>query len=463
MPAMNIRTKLFPIPVFSQLLLMILAALVGTGAYYTFTKSFYDDYKVALGEAQVIESILSNYGESATTTEQKFVNHLTPRDFSILFIEAGIEKEKDLEKAIDILDVQKNGVGSWLTNKILGTTSLSGARLHELLLGNPSVNLSGCEAPNTPNTVGTLSAMMALFAELGMNGDTETETPDDPCDVFRPSINERATSLVKALAGEPPHAIALMELVGEPEKFRLQDIIKNHMQVLWGIYDGIDINENTDIQTYKYTKESGYEAFVEKEVTDTKWYKINKNASQLQEGIFMLGNLLIKEVLRDPTVQTERFFYKAFKGPIQWLLFMFIFYIFFLLVWRWIAAMRQKQTASSSLLLLEPVLVEGKVEDIDRNMAASRTLIDQLISVCPLLGLFGTVVGIMLGLPEAAGVVMGGSSDVSSLFEQLGLAFSTTAIAVAGVIVLESLWEQLQSYEDHSVWHLTESGNAREG
>ncbi len=456
---MNVRTKFFPIPIVNQFMLMILAALVGSGAYGLLTDWFYEDYKEALKEAQVIENILSTHGESAVTSEERFdfIEHLTPRDFSILFIEAGIEKEKDLVKSQDILDVTKNGPGAWMINKILSTSSQAGTPLHKLFLSNPSVDLANCKAPNK---VGTLTAMLAAFSELGLNSKSGEETQADPCNVFKPSIHTEAESLVNILAGKPPRWIPFMD---DPDDFQLQNVIKDQMQSKWRIYNGSNIDADTDISTYKYTG-SGYELTVNDGVTktlaDTKWFKNDKNASELNKGIFDLANLLINEVLRDGNVRFERFFYKALKGPIQWGLFVFIFYIFFMLMWRWIAAISRVKTGKMNILHVKPKIVQGKVLDIDRNMAASRTLIDQLISVCPLLGLFGTVTGIMLGLPEAAGVVMGGSSDVSSLFEQLGLAFSTTAIAVAGVIILESVWEQLQSYEDHQIWHLSENGNS---
>ena len=452
---MSVRTKFFPIPILNQLLLIVLAVLVGSGIYWWITVSFYGDYKKALEEAQVIENILSKHGESGLTSNERYIDHLTPRDFSIIFTEAGIEKEKDLVKSQDILNVQKNGVGSWMMNAILGTPSQSTASLSELLLGNPTATLADC---GKPNKVGTLTAMMALFSELGRNDGTGVETPVDPCNVFKPSIHAQAQALVNVLAGSQPMPIPFLD---EPNDISLHDVVKDHMETQWKIYSKDGITGGTSISTYTYDG-SGYKEIDgkagTKTLSDTRWFKNDENASELNNGIFLLGNLLINEVLRDSEVRYQRFFYKALKGSIQWGLFVFIFYILFILIFRLKAAF-SCHTSNEVGLFSRATIVQGEVCDIDRNMAASRTLIDQLISVCPLLGLFGTVTGIMLGLPEAAAVVMGGSSDVSALFEQLGLAFSTTAIAVAGVIVLESIWEHLQSYEDHQIWHLSENGN----
>ncbi len=452
---MSVRTKFFPIPILNQVFLMLFAFLVGSGVYWWITDSFYKDYKKALQEAQVIENILSKHGESGMTSDEKFVDHLTPRDFVIIFTEAGIEKEKDLVKSEDILNVQKNGVGPWMMNSILGTPSESGTSLYKLLLSNPTVTISGCDKPNK---VGTLTALMALFSELGSNDGSGSETSIDPCNVFKPSIHAQSQALVDILAGKPPRWIPFLD---ETSELSLQDVIKDHMEEQWRIYSTDTLTADSTIATYAYNG-AGYDKIAgaagTKTLSDTRWFKNDQNASELNNGVFLLGNLLINEVLRDSEVRYQRFFYKALKGSIQWGLFVFIFYILFMLIFRWKAAYSGRKS-NKMAIISKATIVQGEVCDIDRNMAASRTLVDQLISVCPLLGLFGTVTGIMLGLPEAAAVVMGGSSDVSALFEQLGLAFSTTAIAVAGVIVLESIWEQLQAYEDHKIWHLSENGN----
>ena len=459
---MSVRTKFFPIPIINQVLLVTFAFLVGSFIYWWITDSFYNDYKKALEEAQVIENILSRHGESAMTSNERFKDRLilrdyqlTPRDFSIIFIEAGIEKEKDLVKSQDILNVQKNGVGSWIMNAILGTPSQSNANLAQLLLRNPTLELTDCKKPNT---VGTLTAMMALFAELGRNDGTGAEISVDSCNVFKPSIHAQAKELVNVLAGDPPMFFPFLD---DTSEFSLQDVIKNYMDSQWRIYSTDNITGDTTITTYAYNG-SEYEKINggvgTKALSDTRWFKNDGNASELNNGVFLLGNLFINEVLRDWDVRYERFFYKALKGSIQWGLFVLIFYILFMLMYRWKAAYSGR-TSDQAPIISKATIVQGEICDIDRNIAASRTLVDQLISVCPLLGLFGTVTGIMLGLPEAATVVTGGSSDVSALFEQLGLAFSTTAIAVAGVIVLESIWEQLQSYEDHKIWHLSENGH----
>lgn len=441
MPLENqVRTIFFPIRFVSHIIGLVLALVLGTFLYWSITSLAYKTYKGSLSNAQIIENILSDHGISDTTSKKKFSGRLTPRDFSIIMIAAGIEEERDLETADAIMNIRKTKhSGSWLTNAILDTEGLNGDPLSKLFLRH---NIKkGCDAASR---VGSLASLIKLYSKLGNNDHNGNAKTNNDCAVYKDQVISEAKKLVDRLAGPAPWFIPFLDK--NPE-FIVQNIIKEQMNAPWNLYkEGTTPSDSNKINTYTFDGSSYKELDKHVSFTDTKWYK--KEPEMLHAGIFKLSKLVIAEVLRDTDVRTSRFFYKAFKGWIQWALIVFIIYIGLLLFWRYLATKSEPTKGN----IWPPTLFQGKLQDIEKNALASRAFIDQLISTTPLLGLFGTVTGIMLGLPEAAKVVTGGSSDVSALFEQLGLAFSTTAIAIMGVIILEILWEKLQAREDKIFW-----------
>lgn len=439
-----VKTKFFPIPIFTQMLLLALAILIGSSLYGWLTLSFYNQYKSALLNAQVIETLLSKHGISAMTTYESVLLHLTPRDFATIVTEAGIEDERDLETPADILAINKNGVGAWITSAILSTTALNGEPLHQLLLKRPHPQ-EGAKTSCDPN-IGTLSSLIQLYSKLGVNDSSDEDGVRGGCQIYSDRVATEAQDLVEALAGQAPHMFPYKDI---NNAIILQDVIKSQMNHPWQLYTSKAFSTDKSISSFIY-EEGNYKHAEIKTMDETRWF--NKEPEILAAGVYDLSKLLINEVLSEKKVRESRFFYKAMKGWIQWGLMVFITYIALLLAWRFSATFFEEFTSDDRLFHIKPIMLQGSLRDIEQNAADSRTLIDQLISVCPLLGLFGTVMGIMLGLPEVAPIVMGGSNDVSALFEQLGLAFSTTAIAVLGVIMLETAWVQLQSFEDHALW-----------
>jgi len=453
----GLRNKVFPISKGIHILLLGLAFWIGTMIYGAVIESLHRDYRDAMASAQVICPLLSNYGISNHRACKDNRFSLTPRDFSTLMIAAGIEKESDLEDPNDILDLKRTGPGAWITTALIssGTRDLE-LPLHRMLVEEVRTSVKDCDDAGSKESyrIGTLHALVSLYRELGVP-DGANSTLNECHYPLHHDVARRSDDLISYLSGYPSRGYAPWVKNEQP---KVQDVIKTAMRKPWKHYTRV-VAEKGQYPLYEY-RNGGYQKKTVDEkvqnvgISETRWHK--KEKEQLFSALFSFSNLLINEVNRDDRVKKARYIYQAARGSIQWALVVLILYLALQLLWRYVAARMQAVSDSEVRLLHLPVMVQGTIDDIEMLGAESRTYIDQLISTLPLIGLFGTVVGILLGLPEASAAVTatgpGASEAINELFIQLGLAFSTTALAIAGVIIIDFLWEVLQSFEDHALW-----------
>ena len=354
------------------------------------------------------------YGHTATGNEGTSGCVLTPGDMLILMEAAGIKGDENGppqdEGKVTIDPAQSAAM--WMMSALgtlkIGDTSISG------LLGGDSLNLEGCAKPRS----GTLVGILALYSQLG-----------------KQPTGERLDKLGKQICDEREKFVE--RLVDGKED--LGAIIKSQMQNPWGLYkEGRNLGGVEKCQ-YPLNRMVPVKECDEVRTSKYRWLRESVGLPA-QEAIFKLSYFLTTEILRDQNVKKRRFLYKAWKGTVQCILVIAMVYLLVVLVSRVIVSL----------------VVLGRAEPRRRvlwgALRRSRGTVDLVISLLPLIGLFGTVLGILRGLPNAAAAIMGqgaGSPNaVNSLFEQLGLAFSTTALAVLGVIVGQVLWEFVRRLED---------------
>ncbi len=455
-----------------------------------------------------MDSESSNTAQYAVTKEPKpiidktvFDKTLLPRDFSSMMVAAEMIKEKDVEDPNKILMINKSGAAAWISNTVIdtkiGQSNLSNIIISGLFKNSLANNETACggikplyemneaervkypeHASEVYGTISTLQSLIILYEKMGEKlGNPPSPTNDRGTqgnNCYQPvseQVEYYTDELIDALSGKTPR---LYEFYTTNKPVATVKIIKHAMVEPWGHYDMMFLAPTADndpshfyMNEYKLERStsSTYETVQDDMIiNDLPWFK--KDPTQFYDALFSLSHLWINEVYRDAEVKKWRFAYQALRGPIQFALIVLIVYIFLILVWRLIASSMGKKLPLEHNLLI-PTAVCGNLNDIEQQTLDSRRFIDQLISTLPLIGLFGTVVGILLGLPNAAAAITakghGAATAVNELFEQLGLAFSTTAIAVLGVILLEIMWELIQTKEDHTIWQIDKNGDGYNG
>lgn len=187
---------------------------------------------------------------------------------------------------------------------------------------------------------------------------------------------------------------------------------------------------------------------------ETQWYQ--EDPTQLRDGLSKLIGFLLTEINSDSDVKRARFVYQAMKGWIQFLIFFCAFTILLFLLWRGVSAIHASTVRlDSKYSYLKPQFVLGDALSETTEYSQSKSFVDHSIGLLPYMGLFGTVIGILMGLPNAAAAITAtgpsANESINELFVQLGLAFSTTGIAVISVIFLESIWVAVQHAEANAL------------
>lgn len=401
---------------------------------------------------------------------------MTPRDLVTMMVEAGVSAEDDYEDPKQILSLTKGGPGAWIATAIVDThlnghslarVWIEGNVLNQRPKGEHSSATSCVDSETVP--VGTLTGLVAVYQSLGRTPSNKQDSQD--CfHPIRPDIRKRSELFAEELAGPHPSIWTPWRV---PESSPAYLLVKRHMAYPWGHYDSdilapltyeegafgslarstslraYEYNRKTDQRDRYYTTMAGESS---QKIEDLNWF--NQDPSQLDAALFKVSNLLINEILRDKNVKVKRFGYQAWRGIIQWLLIVIACYLLLLMLWR-LTATFTMFVAPRSFVFQPPLAVVGSIYDIPSQAFQSRRFVDQWINTLPLIGLFGTVLGILSGLPNAAAAITAkgptASATVNALFEQLGLAFSTTALAVLGVIVFQLIWEGVQYFEDHTL------------
>jgi hypothetical protein len=192
-------------------------------------------------------------------------------------------------------------------------------------------------------------------------------------------------------------------------------------------------------------------------MSDTTWYQ--EDPTQLRDAQNKLIAFFISEINRDPEVKLARFKYQAMYGAIQFLIFFSAFTILLFLVCRGVTAkIGSVLPANKKPAFYKTAFVRGNLLHETTEYNDSKSLMDHSIGVLPYMGLFGTVIGILMGLPNAAAAITAtgpsANESINELFVQLGLAFSTTGMAVVSVIILESIWVLVQHGETNALRNL---------
>jgi hypothetical protein len=192
-------------------------------------------------------------------------------------------------------------------------------------------------------------------------------------------------------------------------------------------------------------------------MSDTTWYQ--EDPTQLRDAQNKLIAFFISEINRDPEVKLARFKYQAMYGAIQFLIFFTAFTILLFLICRGVTAkIGSVSPANKKSAFYKTAFVRGNPLHETTEYNDSKSLMDHSIGVLPYMGLFGTVIGILMGLPNAAAAITAtgpsANESINELFVQLGLAFSTTGMAVVSVIILESIWVLVQHGETNALRNL---------
>lgn len=472
--------RIFPLGVGGRLLLLFLAVLIGNTVYQWVSRSLYNSYRDAFANAQVISSFLSAYPNSPQLAKNpdeqaeqggkstwRAIYSLTPGDLVTLMSEAGITDEDDIARPVDIFDLKSNGVGAWLATNIVSTDIVEEYSLARVWVSGEIPCASNGKSSSTP--VSTLEGLVFLYREMGNSAKSLGEATNGgsgECVVAVPAqIREQAQRITGLIVGEHPSFFS----VGAPEPaMEPYATIKEVMAYPWKFF-GLDRFGQSDptthpagdnqLQVMSFVKPAAGHGFYQeatncdnecnKKLSELSWFK--EDPSRLEASLVKFSNLLVESIMSSGEVKWSRFYYQAWRGWIQWIIIVIFWYVVLQLVWRVVAAYRNQDRPQKSAFFL-PVVTIGEVPDREDAVFQSRRFIDQWINTLPLLGLLGTVVGILFGLPNASAAINAkgpsASTSINQLFEQLGLAFGTTALAVLAVVVLQLLWEAVQYYED---------------
>ena len=253
----------------------------------------------------------------------------------------------------------------------------------------------------------------------------------------------------------------------------MASIVKSAMNRYWHFYSDSAYQTDTGLEQEKDTKtitmqsiyELSYDTSKEGHyvhtdngsvnMRDTQWYQ--ENPAQLRDALSKLSSFLITEINRDSSVKLARFQYQASEGWIQYLIFLVAIIISVFLMWRLLGAIIKRPQSDNTFIkyFSIPVFYRGDILNETNEHQESKSHIDHSIGILPYMGLFGTVIGILLGLPNAAAAITAtgpsANESINELFVQLGLAFSTTGIAICAVIFLETAWVIIQHKESVSL------------
>ncbi|WP_417548375.1 MotA/TolQ/ExbB proton channel family protein [Marinobacter segnicrescens] len=478
--------RVFPLGVGGRLLLLFLAMLIGTSLYQSVSDRFHDNYREAFANAQVISTFLSAYpdspqlakpgslaGQSEVAAEKqdsagegsiwRGVYSLTPGDLVTLMVEAGIAEEGDFARPVDILDLRSGGAAAWLATAIVSTDIVEDYTLARTWVGGEIA----CASDSTKKPVSSVEGLVFLYRSMGSDGngfgsddgggDCVAEVPD--------AVRLPARRITEMVIGDHPSFF----FVGEPKPaMEPYAAIKQAMAGPWGFFDLASFGQPDPAENPAGGHQLHLMSFVEPvagqgfyqqstdcddgcEVTlsDLRWFK--DDPAQREAALVKLSNLIVDNIMSSDDVKLNRFLYQAWRGWIQWVIIVIFCYVALQMVWRVVAAILNRDRPEKGAFF-PPVVTIGSVNDWEDAVFQSRRFVDQWINTLPLLGLLGTVVGILFGLPEASAAINAkgptAAASVTQLFEQLGLAFGTTALAVLAVVILQVLWEVIQYYED---------------
>ena len=488
------RGKLFPMSLCTHSVLLAAGLLAALTISQAISSSLFNSYRDALTNASVVCRYLTDYGSSShfncdgsvasyagsdnrgqddgspskggekkTGTETAGINkiRLSTKDLASLMIAAGIEEQEDLAVPDTLLLLDKSGPGGWIATGILSTESPSGDHLDSVMLAGDT---KAC--PNTEQSerelFGSIYSLIAIYRTLGKKDDKF----NNPCQDELRKIQHVAGILIKNVTGDAPK----FWYPFQDNSAKLEsDAIKSAMRVPWGHYMTEVIFHSPDDKNCEKDSRKLPRHIIQQKTTsndldifyvadgsfcilETLWYR--HDPTKLYQAMFAFSKFMLNEVFRNSKVKQKRFLYQAWRGPIQFCLLVISFYLLFVLIWRFAASLMQR-SADHVHLFHKPILVQSVIYDREQQSIDSRAYVDLIISTLPLIGLFGTVIGILFGLPDAAAAVtaVGPSATdaVNALFENLGLAFSTTAIAVLAVVFLEISWLIQQRFEEQSI------------
>ncbi|HCG5516723.1 MotA/TolQ/ExbB proton channel family protein [Vibrio parahaemolyticus] len=465
-----VRSRLFPIYFMTHVLIIYFSILIGYSVYKSLLVEYHEDFLEGLRTTQVVPDFLKNYSSSGISVDGRKDDDkiLSNRELSELLLAAEIVDSRDVADPDAILDIENGGVGAWIATTLLSTNLQS----ENLNLVSAMTGLPRMLADRKSEAVSTLEVLIRLYRKTAIGGDGSDSSVDD--------IDLHREVLAKSLAGVAPELCPLSErkcnflnvitfTSDKRDSVKEVDIasaIKNVMKVPYRHYAPELTTSSYQLQPMMYHPpgvDGVYYSAVPDvgsvELSDLNWF--SEEPSQLSDAVFRLSYFLVNELYHHDNVKVPRFYYQMYRGKIQLLLFILISYLSIRLFWRVVQVVTNRPMQKDwvrRVLIPSPVLIRGEInsENYERELIRSRGAIDQLINVLPLIGLYGTVYGISGALPNAAAAVSGtgpaAAASVNALFEQLGLAFITTAIAVAGVIVLEYCWEKIQSFEEILVW-----------
>ncbi len=465
------RTMVLPTSVVNHLVLASLSLFLSLLIYTNTVGWLHKRYYEVFSTVSVVCPMLTDYGDSDhyACDGKSTSTVLSPNDLLSIMSAAGIEKKKDYEKITEFLALKRSGPGAWLATVILSNSLVKdGLSLQEFFLtGKTFIPRDLDTHPEVE--AGSLYALLRLFQVIGISINSSSD--EDNYRGISNAVVEGTDELALDLTGY--HKITFedeawtsfgidtryLPFLGGSTKSK-SDAIKKAIKFRWQADSDVVMDPEKSLKLHVI--DNGEDDTDRVRMKDTRWYK--SDPKLLDKAIFSFSNLIINEINRHPDVKLKSYAYQSFRGVIQFAILTLAVYILILLLWRFTANLTShKKDTMHFLIPHRPVLIVGNTDELKGEIDDSRVLIDHLISTLPLIGLFGTVVGILMGLPNAAAAITktgpGASEAVNELFIQLGLAFSTTAMAVFAVVTLELLWVVLQSLEDHKLWKASQKNS----
>lgn len=390
-------------------------------------------------------------------------DYFKPSDLTALMQAAGLVDEDEAAEADAILDLKGTNPATWIAHAWIAPCSVQDKPhspqplvvLGENGMGHPTIEamlMTVCRLGVTADTGGCPS-------EKGTNsgkkeGGTNSGKKGD-AGVCKGHIDSVVSGMVE---GKPVQEIvkdvlrayqveARYEEHGSDFKYQYPGTVPND-----GVYPfrvspaGMTSNAlSPQLYVYGSSTENKVSA------NGTEWGK--NNPAALRDAAFKFSYFLLTSVAQSDAARTVRFAYQALIGPLQRAILLLIIFIGLILMMRLVLTLLALHKGGATTYVFwgpgNRLNLPRDVWQAERESSGAIT--SQLLDLLPLLGLFGTVYGILNGLPNAASVVVSsgplGAEAVKQLFEQLGLAFGTTAIALGGVIILQPLWTLLQQVE----------------
>lgn len=478
------RIRVFPLNVVNNLIILGLSLFVSLLIYTNTIGWLHKRYYDVFSTVNVVCPMLADYGDSDhygcnkdSSSKNTASAVLSPNDLLSIMSAAGIEKKKDYEKTKDFLNLKRSGPGAWLATKILSTSlTKEELSLQEFFLNGHT--FSSINKDTHPDLkAGSLYALLKLSQVIGLSSNTTlSDSYSGISKLVEVGTDELALDLTGytrissktgsgSFLGIDTRYLPLLSGSKKSKSDAIKHAIKYRFDTTKIFEDPLiySIKPGSKLTSQVYADEK-YTAKDEVLMKNTRWYK--NDPKLIDKALFSFSNLIINEINRHPDVKLKRYAYLSFRGVIQFTILTLGVYILILLIWRFIANLvSHKKDTIHPLKPHIPVLTVGNTDELTNEIDDSRVYIDHLISTLPLIGLFGTVVGILMGLPNAAAAITktgpGASEAVNELFTQLGLAFSTTAMAVFAVVILELLWIVLQSLEDHKLWKASQKNDMK--